>query len=65
MKFGHFVEHSMIRIFLENTCTKCGGETVLRSFSKKLKLSKSLQQWSKVLYSLSLWYAKLNAIQKY
>ena len=45
--------------------TKCGGETIPRSFPKNLKLSISLDQCSKVLYSLSLLYAKLRAIELY
>ena len=39
MKFGQLIEHSMRNIFLEKSYTKCGGETIPRSFSKKSKLS--------------------------
>ena len=35
------------------------GETSPRPFSKKLKLSVSLDQWSEVLYSLLLLHGKL------
>ena len=51
----------MRNIFLENSYTKCGGETVPRPFSKKSKLSLFLNQKLKVLYSLFVMYAKLKA----
>ena len=35
----------MRNIFLEKSCTKCGGETSPISFSGKLKLSISLDQY--------------------
>ena len=63
MKFGQLIEHNMRNIFLEKSYTKCGGETSPRSFSEKLKLSISLDQKSKVLYSLFLLYGKLMAIE--
>ena len=44
MKFGQVIEYEMRNIFLEKSYTKCGGETVPRPFSKKLKLSISLDQ---------------------
>ena len=43
--------------------TKCGGETIPRPFSKKLKLSRPLDQQSKDLYSLFVSYAKLRTIE--
>ena len=46
-------------IFLEKLYTKFVGETILRAFPKKVKLSESLNQQPKVLYSLFLLYAKL------
>ena len=49
--------------FLQKSYTKFGGETIPRPFSKKSKLSISLYQLSKVLYSLFLFYAKLSAIE--
>ena len=49
--------------FLEKSCTKCGGETSPRLFSEKLKLDITLDQYSKVLYSLLLLYVKLRAIE--
>ena len=55
----------MRNIFLENSYAKCDGETSPRHFSEILKLSISLDQQSKVLYSLFLLYAKLRAIVTY
>ena len=55
----------MKNIFLEKSYTKCDGETSPRPFSEKLKLSISLDQYSKVLYSLFILYAKLRAIETY
>ena len=43
--------------------TKCVGKTSSRPFSHKLKLSISLDQYPKVLYSLLLLYDKLRAIE--
>ena len=37
----------MRNIFLEKLYTKCGGETIPRPFTEKLKLSISLDQYSK------------------
>ena len=62
MKFGQLIEYNMRNIFLQKSCTKYGGETILRPFSKKSKLSIFLDQ---VLHSLFLLYAKLRAIQRY
>ena len=59
------LEYNMINIFRENSYTKCDGESILRFFSKTLKLKKSLDQLSKVLYSLFLLYSKLRAIEIY
>ena len=52
----------MRNIFLEKSYTKCGVETSPRPFSKS-KLSISLDQEFKVLYSLFLSYAKLGDYQ--
>ena len=60
MKFGQLIECNMRNIFLGKSYTKCGGET-----SSKLKLTISLDQWSKVLCSLFLLYGKLSAIEIY
>ena len=65
MKFGQLIEYNMRNIFVEKSYTKCGRETVPRPFSGKPKLSKSLPQKFKVLYSLLLSYAKLRTIKIY
>ena len=65
MKFGQLIECNMKNIFLEKSYTKYGGKTSPRPFSEKLKLSISLDQWSKVFYSLFLLYAKLRAVEIY
>ena len=57
--------YKMRNIFLEKLYAKFGGETNPRRFSGKLKLSTSLNQQSKVLYSLFLWYGKLLTIETY
>ena len=44
MKLGQLIQHNMRNIFLEKSCTKCGGETIPKSISKKSKLSISLDQ---------------------
>ena len=44
MKFGQLIEYNIRNIFLEKSYTKCGGEIIPRPFSKKLKLSISLDQ---------------------
>ena len=42
MKFGQLIKYNMRNIFLENSYTKWDGETILRPFFKKSKLSISL-----------------------
>ena len=64
-KFGQLIEYNMKNIFLEILCTKRGGESIPRLFSKKSKLSISLDQLSKTLYSLFLLYDKLSSIEIY
>ena len=44
MKLGQLREYSMRNIFFKKSYTKCGGETIPRPFSKKSKLSISLDQ---------------------
>ena len=51
IKFGQLIECKMRNIFPEKSYTKCDGETSPGLFSEKLKLSKSVDQQSKVLYS--------------
>ena len=56
MKFGQLNECNMRNVFLEKPYTKCGEETSPKPFSEKLKLTISLDRWSKDLYSLLLLY---------
>ena len=42
--FGQLLECNMTNIFLEKSYAKYGGETSLRLFSEKFKLSISLDQ---------------------
>ena len=65
IKFGQLIECNMRNIFLEKLYAKCVGETSPRRFSENLKLSISLDQSSKVLYSFLLLYGKLKAIKTY
>ena len=44
IEFGQLIECNKRNIFLEKSCTKRGGETSLRCFLEKLKLSISLDQ---------------------
>ena len=44
MKFGQLTECNTENIFLEESYTKCGGETSPRPFSEKLKLRISQDQ---------------------
>ena len=63
MKFGQLIEYNMWNIFVEKSYRKCAGETIPVGLSKKSKLSISLDQQCKVLYSLFLLYANLSAIK--
>ena len=38
MKFGQIIEYNMKTNFLKKSYTKCGGETILRHFSKNVKI---------------------------
>ena len=42
MKFGQLIEYKMRIIFMEKSYTKYGGKTIPRPFTKKSKLSISL-----------------------
>ena len=42
MKFGQLIKYNVRKNFLEKSYSKCGGETSPRQFSKKSKLSASL-----------------------
>ena len=51
MKFSQVIEYNMKNIFLEKSCTKFGGETSPRPFSKKQNFRISLDQQSEIYYS--------------
>ena len=63
MKLHQLIDYDMRNILLEKAYTKCGGETSPRTFSEKLKFTMSLDQTSKVLYSVFLLYAKLRVLK--
>ena len=63
MKFAQLTECNMRNIFLEKSYTQCEAETRSGPFSEKL--SKSLDQKSKVFHSLFLLYVKLRPIEIY
>ena len=63
MKFGQLIEYNMKNIFLETSCTKHGGETIPRPFSKKYKSSISLDHQSKVLRIFVFFACMLRAIK--
>ena len=59
MKFSQLIACNIKNIFLEKSCTKCSKKTIPRPFSKKLKLSISLDQYCKVFCILVKFFAKL------
>ena len=63
MKPGQLIEYNLRNIFLEKSYTKCSKRTTPRHFSKKPKLSISLEQYSKALYILFLLFAKFRTIE--
>ena len=65
IKFGQLIEDNMKNIFLEKSYAKCGGETTPSPFSKKSKLSISLDQQPKVLCNLFSLCTKLRTIAVY
>ena len=65
MKFGQVRKYNMRNIFIEKSNTKCAGEPIPISYSKKLNLTISLYQSTKVLGYLFLLNAKLRAIKIY
>ena len=60
---SQLIECNMRNIFLEKSYTKCGGKNNPRLFSENIKINISLDQLSKVFYSLFLLYAELRAIE--
>ena len=62
MKFGQIIEYNKTNIFLEISYAKYRRETIPRPFSKKSKLSISLDQYSKVLY---IWFFIVCQVEDY
>ena len=60
---GELIEYNMKNIFLGKSYTKGGVKSIPRPVSNKSKLSISLNQLSKDLYSLFLLYAKMMTIK--
>ena len=50
----------MKNIFIEKSCTKCGGETSPRRFFKKSEMAIPLDQQSAIAYCLFLLYIRVN-----
>ena len=44
MKYGQLIEYDIRNIFRKNLCTRFGGETIPKPFTKKSKLKVSLDQ---------------------
>ena len=63
MKFGQLKVSIRRNIFLEKLYTKYGGEASPRSFSKKSKLSITLDQQPEISYSLCLYYVQVKDYQ--
>ena len=63
MKFGKLLKYNFRNICLKKSFPKSGGETIRRPFFKKLNLSISLDQYSKVLYVLLLLFAKFRTME--
>ena len=61
VKFGQLIKYNMRNGFLEKSYKKCDGESIPRPFSKKSKLSISLNQQSEFLFSLL--YLQINEHQ--
>ena len=65
MTFGQLREYNMKNISLEKPYTKFGGEISPRPFPKKLKLSISLDQQSKFVFSSFYCISKWMTITMY
>ena len=65
MKFRQLTECNTKNIFLKISFRQFGAETIPRLFTKKSKLSISLDQQSKILYNLFILYVRMRAIEMY
>ena len=63
IQYGHLIQYNMRSIFVEESYTKCAGDTAPRLLSKKLKLSISLDHERKVLNSFFLLEANWRAFE--
>ena len=54
-KFGQLLEHIKRNISVEKSYTECGGETIPRPFSKKLKRINSLKFYTVCFYYMVSW----------
>ena len=61
-KLGQLIDYNKKKIFLEKSYPKCGGNTSPKPFSKKSKLSLSLDLKFYTVHSLFILYTKLRAI---
>ena len=59
IKFSQLTNYNMKIIFFEKPYSKCDGKHSPRTFSKNSKLNISVDQQSKILYSLFLLYAQV------
>ena len=64
MKVSQLIEYNIKSIFLQKSYAKCGGETIPRPFSKKSKLSISLDQYS-TFYTVCFYCMPSWALSKY
>ena len=62
MKFGQLIKYNMRNSFLKKSYQKCYGEAIPRPFSRK-KSKFRISQYSKILYSLFSFFAKLRTIE--
>ena len=63
MKFGQLIEHNIRNIFVKNYTQNAIEILFPVPFLKKTKLSISMDQYSKVLFSLFLLYANQNILK--
>ena len=63
MRFGQLIKYNTRNVFLEESFKICDRETIPWPFSKKSKLSISLDRQSEVFYSLILLYVQIESYQ--
>ena len=65
MKFGKLIENNMRDTFVEKSYTKCRGETIPRSFSKKSKLMYIFGSVFLKLYAVCFYFMLIQGLSKY